>query len=75
VHGLEEEHVADEPKDMPRALAWRHKALDAVGELHQPYLVVVADGAEGEHRRQFRGHFALLLEPGAELMAAAAIYQ
>ena len=51
VRGLKEEHVADEPQHMPGALARRHKALDAVGELHESHLVVVADRAEGEHRR------------------------
>ena len=58
---------------MARALARRHKALDAVGELHQADAIVVADGAEGEHGGQLGGHLALLLRPGAELLAAAAI--
>ena len=51
----------------------RHEALDAVGELHQADLVVVADGAEGQDGGQLGGHLALLLRPRAEELAAAAI--
>src|SRR5579884_4044420 len=46
VFRLVEEYITDETQDVACALARRHEALDAIGELHQPDAVIVADGAE-----------------------------
>src|SRR5207253_9303287 len=46
---------------------------DLVGEGDEADAVVVADGAEGEDGGQLGGDLALLLEEGAELVAAAAV--
>src|SRR5262249_40084192 len=68
---LEEQHVADQPQDVPRALARRHEPLDAGGEGEQADPGRVANGAGGQHGSRL----ALLLQERAELAAAAAVEQ
>lgn len=57
--------VANHPKHMPAALAWRDELLDHFGEQQQPHPVLVADGRERQDACHFRGQlpFRLLPEP------------
>src|SRR5262249_21773797 len=73
VFGPEEQDVADQAEDVAGALPRRHEAFDAGGELDQADLVVVADGAESDDRGELGGDLALLLQHGAEVVAAATV--
>src|SRR5262249_45033093 len=70
---LEEEDFANQAEDMADALARRDKLLDTVGKMEQTDAIVIRNGAEGQNGRQFRSHFALLVQTGAECLATAAI--
>ena len=73
--GLEGQQIADQAHGAVLALARRHVMRDPVGEDDQADLVIVADRAEREDRREFGGNLALRPRHAAEQTRGAEIDQ
>ena len=58
---------------MRAALFWRDKKLHPVCEKNQPDFIVIADRAESEQARDFRGQFAFRLGGASEISRRANI--